>query len=189
MTLSKKLFVIAASVLLASCAIQPENSISSPSGRFKLSYGPGNQEADSAYLVTDKLGRIKGGSMDNENQISRGYYVICSGTHSPLDESKVIWSPSEMTFLVILGLSKDDSEERILLVRLNDNSTDGEEGERSEYCLLEMKALEYRFFNGKSAQIIGVSDTGVSFTLDNDPRTIEIGLDALELESQRQASQ
>jgi hypothetical protein len=185
MTLAKKLSLLAALVLLASCTIHPENSISSPSGRFKLSYGPGNQEMDSAYLVTDKLRRIKAGNMDNENQISRGYYVICDGTHSPLDKSQVIWSPSEMTFLVMLGLSMEGSPERILLVRLNDNSTDGEEGERSEYYLLKMKALESRFFNGKSARIVGVNDKDVSFTFDNDPRTIEIGLDVLELEGQR----
>lgn len=186
MTLSKKLFVIAASALLASCAILPENSISSPSGRFKLSYGPGSQEMDSAHLVTDKLGRIKDGSMDNKNQISRGYYVICDGTHTPLDESKVIWSPSEMTFLVIHGLSKNVSEEQFLLVRLNDDSTDGEEGERSQYCLIKMKALESRFFNGRSAKITGVTDKSVSFVSDEDPRTTEIGLDELELESRRQ---
>ena len=189
MIILKELSVMVVSVLLASCATKPADSITSPSGRFRVSYDPGNREADAYYEVFDRLERVKGGHWNLDGRFARGNYSICSGAENPFDESRIVWSSSEMTFLVMFEVDKSERPERFLLVRQNDDASDGPEGAYSKHWLIVMSALESKFFNGRSTRIMSVSDTKVSFIADNDPRTTEIGLDALELESRRQENQ
>ncbi len=189
MKLPEELSVFVTSVLIASCATRSADLIISPSGRFRISYDAGTREADPYYEVFDRLERAKGECWNLDDRFARVNYSICSGAETPLDVSRVIWSPSDMTFLVMFGLDKGGRPERFLLVRQNDDFSDGPDGNYSKYWLVGMRALESRFFNERSTRIISVNDTSVSFISDNDSRTIQISSDALEIESRRQENQ
>lgn len=164
MRVSQILLITIASLSMVSCATQSAKNVYSPSGRFEVYYGEGSLEQDAAYGILDHL--------------NGGGYSICSGNDTPLNESTFIWSSSELTFVVLQG-DEVGHPDRFVLVR--NNSSTGQ-----HWCLLNMKPLERRFFDGKSAKLTSVSDTTLEFAIGNSFEIRQIRLDDLVNEARRQ---
>jgi hypothetical protein len=142
-------------------------NVYSPSGRFEVGYSEGTEEQDAAYWVSDRLKRY------------REEYSICSGNDTPLNESTFIWSPSELTF-VVLQSGEAGRPDRFVLAQLD--ASPGEDW----WCLLKMKPLEQRIFGGEAARLVSASDTSIGFRIGNSFEIRQILIKDLENEAHRQ---
>jgi hypothetical protein len=164
MRVSQILLMAIASLSVVSCATQSAKNVYSPSGRFEVYYGEGNLEQDAAYGILDHL--------------NGGGYSICSGNDTPLNESTLIWSPSELTFVILQG-GEVEHRDRFVLVQYNATPD-------QDWCLINMKPLEQRIFEGESARLISVSDTSIGFCIGDSSEIRQIRLEDLVNEAQRQ---
>jgi hypothetical protein len=153
-----------APLALISCATQSVKNVSSPSGRFEVNYGEASLDQDASYGILDHL--------------NGGGYSICSGNDTPLNESTFIWSPSELT-LVILQNGEVGHPDRFVI---SQHHTLPE----PDWCLLHMKPLEQRIFDGKQAKLISVSDTSIGFRIGDSIDIRQIRLEDLVKEAHRQ---
>jgi hypothetical protein len=128
------------------------------------SYAEGNLEQDASYAIRDHL--------------NGGGYSICSGNDTPLHKATFIWSPSELTFVI---LQSDEVEHHDRFVLVQDNATPDQ-----DWRLINMKPLEQHMFEGKSARLISVSDTSIGFCVGNSSEIRQIRLEELVNEAKRQ---
>jgi hypothetical protein len=164
MRFSQILLITIASISVISCATYFAKNVHSPSGRFEINYGKASLEQDAAYGILDHL--------------NGAGYSICSGNDTPLNKSTFMWSPSELTFVILQG-EHVGSSDRFVLVQNNSTT-------RQAWCLLNIKPLEERFFNGRSAKMVTVSDTSIGFRIGDSSEIRQIILDDLVNEAQRQ---
>ena len=162
------LLIWIASLIFISCATQSEKNVYSPSGRFEVIYGEGSLEQDASYGILDHL--------------NGGGYSICSGSDTPLNESTIIWSPSELTFVILQG-DEVGHPDRFVLAQLK--AAPAAHGDRC-WWLFKMKPLEQRIFNGESARLVSVSDTSIGFRIGASFEIRQIRLQDLVYEAQRQ---
>lgn len=153
-----------ASLSLISCATQSGKNVRSPSGRFEVNYGEASLEQDASYGILDRL--------------NGGGYSICSGNDTPLNESTFMWSPSELTWVIIQN-GETGHPDRFVLAQHHALP-------EPDWCLLHLKPLQQRIFDGKQARLISVSDTGIGFRIGESTDIRQIRLEDLEKEAQWQ---